>query len=1046
MPHVNINFEPVPDVTPTEGSSASGMHIQANPAAFGAPIGTGLEKLGQGIEQSAEAGFQALEFHDTMAAQQAANTFIDQQTKIEYGDPGKTVVGPDGKPMPDTGYLGTVGSDALYSRQAALQRIEQVRQDGLNGLQSAKAREIYDNETRRYYAMSEARIGAHADQQQKVWGHGVAGDTANIELNAFVRTLDTPEQTQHGQAYIQAKVQQAQILYGNDPQAVASATQNAKRDLLEAHVRAMAVKDPAGAMKLLQDQKDIAGVKYDDMFNYLKARSNQQTGDEAAQRALTGARTAAPSAAVANVPGGYLDAIKREEGFDPVPRWDVKQWTVGYGTRASGPNERPSAQELDQRFNTEITKAANIVDSVNPNLDPGTRAALTSLTYNTGDAWTHSGLGERVRAGDMAGAKQLFLQYGNVGGQPNAAVEVRRQREASWFGGGQAPGGQGGVIPAAYGGTTPAGPLPSTPGLKMTAMQNLLSDPSLKDNPEAFDAAYRKVSVALQAQEIAENQNTKAQKEASDAAASNYIVQMETGLHSPGFDFVKLTGQITRDPNLQWETKARLLDRVSKFSGEEERIGYGPGFFDAKSRILSQPGTAGHIGSVDDILNLPDNAVTRQGMHELVTTFQLHKKDDQASLQEAKHAVEQGVMLKMVRPDEGGGFIKDIKGQQMFNGKFLPMFNQAYSKWVADGKDPYEFLRDDKKIQGLMELAYPRAQRNADALSAQGQPVLPPTPSGVTDDAWKGVVTRPPTLADGGVMPADRWAGVLQKLLADPSPKTMAALDKHLGDTGLTAMGILKTLNPAAALAAEKTGNIGVEQPAKPATLMDQTKQEFPILNKYDIQYKFVPGGRSGSEDSMLESWPPGETGAEDFKRPGEFPVGKFGVEVFDPKTRPLDVLADVVSHHLINVDPKIKQFYSDFVSSITPHQEEILKDQYQYAKEREGEKRSFDQWKKMSGLPAFFRGYPFQQWPAEFNQHSYTSTQRAKLDEMMAYLRGKHPASVSAGQGAGAAVRSLGRYAVSHQAEPSATESIAESIGRRLGEPFGEQAIEANQ
>jgi len=78
------------------------------------------------------------------------------------------------------------------------------------------------------------------------------------------------------------------------------------------------------------------------------------------------------------------------------------------------------------------------------------------------------------------------------------------------------------------------------------------------------------------------------------------------------------------------------------------------------------------------------------------------------------------------------------------------------------------------------------------------------------------MVTSPPAI-EGGYMPQENWVNVLNKLVKDPSPKTLEALDRHLADTGLTALGILKTLNPAAAIAAEKTGHIGPEQAAAAA-------------------------------------------------------------------------------------------------------------------------------------------------------------------------------------------------------------------------------------
>src|SRR5208337_175852 len=95
----------------------------------------------------------------------------------------------------------------------------------------------------------------------------------------------------------------------------------------------------------------------------------------------------------------------------PRAKWDFKQYTNGYGTRAHSPNEVIDQATAETRLNDEISKAAAVVDGVNPNLDAGTRAALTSLTFNAGDSWVNSGLGEKIRAGDVAGAQQAFLQY-----------------------------------------------------------------------------------------------------------------------------------------------------------------------------------------------------------------------------------------------------------------------------------------------------------------------------------------------------------------------------------------------------------------------------------------------------------------------------------------------------------------------------------------------------------------------------------------------------------------------------------------------------------
>src|SRR5512136_2836883 len=92
----------------------------------------------------------------------------------------------------------------------------------------------------------------------------------------------------------------------------------------------------------------------------------------------------------------YIDQIKNFEGYSPNAAWDYKQSSSGYGTKAQPGDENIPQDQLkaihEQRFNDEIRQAAAHVDNVNPNLPPGARAALISLTYNAGPGWSKSGL------------------------------------------------------------------------------------------------------------------------------------------------------------------------------------------------------------------------------------------------------------------------------------------------------------------------------------------------------------------------------------------------------------------------------------------------------------------------------------------------------------------------------------------------------------------------------------------------------------------------------------------------------------------------------
>lgn len=129
----------------------------------------------------------------------------------------------------------------------------------------------------------------------------------------------------------------------------------------------------------------------------------------------------------------YLDAIKGFEGFTPRAKWDYAQSSNGYGTKALYDGEVIDRAEADRRFKAEIKAAYDIVERFAPNLDDGSKAALTSLTYNAGTAWINSGLGNAVRSGDIETAKSIFQQYNKAGGQVLAGLDARRTAEIAWF-------------------------------------------------------------------------------------------------------------------------------------------------------------------------------------------------------------------------------------------------------------------------------------------------------------------------------------------------------------------------------------------------------------------------------------------------------------------------------------------------------------------------------------------------------------------------------------------------------------------------------------
>lgn len=144
----------------------------------------------------------------------------------------------------------------------------------------------------------------------------------------------------------------------------------------------------------------------------------------------------------------YLAAMRKSESFKPKAYWDVKQYSIGYGTKANSPDEKISQEEALRRFYQEVTPAAAMVNRFAPDAPEGVKAALTSLTYNTGSKWMESGLGKAIKDSDYDKARQIFLKYTKADGKELEGLKRRRESEAKWFGSPAIS--AGGVSPEAY--------------------------------------------------------------------------------------------------------------------------------------------------------------------------------------------------------------------------------------------------------------------------------------------------------------------------------------------------------------------------------------------------------------------------------------------------------------------------------------------------------------------------------------------------------------------------------------------------------------------
>lgn len=141
----------------------------------------------------------------------------------------------------------------------------------------------------------------------------------------------------------------------------------------------------------------------------------------------------APATPSDAVTPGLVAFIKKAEGFSAKAYWDYKQYSIGYGTKATSANETITEAEATQRLIEEIHKADALVTAKFPNLPLGQHQALIDLTYNAGSGWEEQSLGKQVAAQKIDSIKADILQYNHAGGQVNAGLTARREAEVSWF-------------------------------------------------------------------------------------------------------------------------------------------------------------------------------------------------------------------------------------------------------------------------------------------------------------------------------------------------------------------------------------------------------------------------------------------------------------------------------------------------------------------------------------------------------------------------------------------------------------------------------------
>lgn len=504
----------VPEVAPQGASPDRYTRVSAEPVNRGPGIGGGLEALGHGA-------LQAGEFFNKVAADDAANSYQEGVNKILYGDP--DAKGPNGEQ--DTGYLGLKGRAALDARPAVDKKMDDLRKTLRGGLLALKSDLEFDNLTRRYKAITDGQVGNHARTQANVYASHVNSATSKLAIDEISSNYDDPAKMQDAtQRLINARIKQAE-LEGGGPELMEQAYKGALRDGLTAQLQAMAVTDPARAIRTLEKNRAVAGAQYDNLYNSFRARAGQQVGRERADGIL-GVRPIENGEDTKNVLRHFEGFISRAE------RDNGGEFRVGYGsdtiTRADGkiekvtPNTVITREDAERDLERRATASQNdarraIGDEAWDKLDARAKASLTSISYNYGPDGFPKSVAEAARTGDKDKISQAIL---GLSGH-NAGINARRRAQEA----------------ANVRGET------GVPKTQAEALQQAMDDPVLADNPEALPAALSRIN---QSYAIENTRRTK-EKAAFETRVKNGAAEsLDTGKVPtdpvPESDFVKQYG------------------------------------------------------------------------------------------------------------------------------------------------------------------------------------------------------------------------------------------------------------------------------------------------------------------------------------------------------------------------------------------------------------------------------------------------------------------------------------------------------------------------
>jgi hypothetical protein len=774
------------------------QNIQTSPETFGAGRGRALEQVGGAIGAVGGDVLKASDFYGQVAMDDGANKLQQRLDTIKYGDP--NVIGPDGQP--DTGFLGKRGDAAMSTYKPTMEQVDQSIKEIRDNLPSPKSQIEFDRFSGRMRADALARLGSHYEQESKSWASGVNKAAVQTNLTDIAREPDNDDLFNHRLADMQAASDKNVHLAGGGDQERQFGLDTMTSAAWKTRIESIGVKDPARAAQLADQHKNELGLHYDDVANSMRARATHAEGSGAAQEEFNRARGANENTnprnpiflqAATYIPGGMspsgmartfmvesggkadAGAGSSHQGFIQASTDYWKNYGGGgsmfnpvdsaYALARSSAHDR---QVLAQTLGRDPSDAElYLAHQQGP---AGAKALFANPGLPAAQALTLAGVSPAVAAASIRGNR----------GDPNAPASVFTTQWINRFNN----------TPGANPATSPSEPahgaaftgIPQHHDLVKADAYNALLSRNYS-SPEARDGAISEFHKLYAAQQVADQQTEKDEKQANSDAANDLITQIHGGNADKALSILgNNSDPRLTDPHMrEWLWNIAMQDPDN--SPARDLIRFGPKYAEALHRMTLEPGDPNRINSDGDLVGMLSRGdITAGGYKELYGLRQTMKKETNGPLYAQVLNGQIQYARRQLKLDETFDFpgmpkVVNKKGEDIFDKKFLPAYNDALRVAQENGKAT-EFLRDDntdkflapylnEARKGALDaklggLDAAKAAATPEQLAHEQQFLMPP--NDIPSDKWNEIIAQPPTDSKGIVFTIPRYAGAVKEL------------------------------------------------------------------------------------------------------------------------------------------------------------------------------------------------------------------------------------------------------------------------------------------